>query len=89
MAVKTGIKSGMLAAVAAIGFVAATAPTASAYIVCNRWHQCWRAGGVRYTYPVAGIAVYPDTWRWHGGGYRWVAARPGRGYWWHGRWVTF
>lgn len=89
MAVKTWLKSGALAAVTAVGFVAASAPAASAYIACNRWHQCWHAGPTRYTYPRAGIAIYPDTWRWHGRGYRWAADHPGRGYWWHGRWVTF
>lgn len=90
MSMKTWLKTGALSATAAIGIVAATAPTASAYIACNRWHQCWHAGATRYAYPTRyGINVYPDTWRWHGAGYRWAADHPGRGYWSHGRWRTF
>ncbi|MEO8927555.1 MAG: hypothetical protein ABI306_10385 [Caulobacteraceae bacterium] len=89
MRLKTLLNTGALSAVAAIGIVAATAPAASAYIACNRFHQCWHVHN-RYSYPATvGIAVYPNTWRWNGSGYRWVHDRDDRGYWGNGRWRRF
>ena len=86
---KTLLKTGALGAVVAIGGLAATTTTASAYIACNRFHQCWHVH-TQYTYPpTLGIAVYPDTWRWNGTGYRWARDRDDRGYWYRGRWRRF
>jgi len=89
MPIKSWLKTGALAAVAAIGVVAASAPAASAYIACNRWHQCWHVH-TQYAYPAAlGVAVYPDTWRWSGRGWRWARDRDDRGYYYHGAWRRF
>lgn len=86
---KSLLKTAAMTALAATAVVASTAPSASAYIACNRWHQCWHVH-TQYTYPVAfGINVYPDTWRWSGPGYRWMRDRDDRGYWAHGRWRRF
>jgi hypothetical protein len=86
---KTLLKTGALGAVVAIGGLAATTTTASAYIACNRFHQCWHVH-TQYTYPPPlGIAVYPDTWRWNRPGYRWARDRDDRGYWYRGRWRRF
>jgi hypothetical protein len=83
------LKTATLSALAATAVVAASAPSASAYIVCNRWHQCWHSH-TQYSYPVGiGINVYPDTWRWNGPGWRWTTDRDDRGYWWHGHWRRF
>ena len=83
------LKTAALSALAATAVVATTAPSASAYIVCNRWHQCWHTH-TQYAYPASiGIAVYPDTWRWSGPGWRWAGDRDARGYWAHGRWRRF
>jgi hypothetical protein len=79
-----------------VGAVAATTAvtttSASAAVVCNREGDCWRTKG-RYAYrPAWGIRVYDDNWRWHHRDrdrYRWRDARPGRGYWRSGVWVTF
>jgi len=89
MSIKTLLKTAALSAVAATAVVATTAPTASAWVACSRWHECWHTG-VRYHYPArVGIAVYPNTWRWSGPGYRWAGDRGGRGYWSHGGWRRF
>ncbi|MDQ2860695.1 MAG: hypothetical protein M3T55_08220 [Pseudomonadota bacterium] len=86
---KNVLKTGALGAVAAIGVLATTATSASAYIACNRFHQCWHVR-TRYAYPArVGINVYPNTWRWNGSGYRWVHDRNDRGYWNNGGWRRF
>jgi hypothetical protein len=86
---KTLLKTGALGAVVAIGGLAATTTTASAYIACNRFHQCWHVH-TQYTYPpTIGVSVYPDTWRWNRPGYRWARDRDDRGYWYRGRWRRF
>ena len=85
---KNLLKTGALGA-AAIGLLAMTATSASAYIACNRFHQCWHVR-TQYTYPIAlGIAVHPDAWRWNGRGYRWARDRDDRGYWYRGTWRRF
>ena len=86
---KSLLKTAVLSAMAATAVVAASAPSASAYIACNRWHQCWHTHA-RYAYPRGvGVAVYPDTWKWRGRGWRWTTDRDERGYWAHGRWRKF
>ena len=85
---KNLLKTGALGAVVAIGALAATT-SASAYIACNRFHQCWHVR-TQYAYPAAlGINVYPNTWRWNGSGYRWVRDRNDRGYWTRQGWRRF
>jgi hypothetical protein len=89
MRMKTLIRTGVLSAVAASAVVAATAPSASAYIACNRYRECWHVR-TRYAYPPAlGVSIYADSWRWRGGGWRWARDRDDRGYWYHGRWRRF
>ena len=79
----------MVGGLAALGIVGATAPSASAYIACNRWHQCWHVR-TQYAYPAAlRVAIYPDTWRWRGSGWRWARDRDDRGYYYRGAWRRF
>jgi hypothetical protein len=86
---KSWLKTGVLGAVAALGIVAASAQSASAYIVCNRFHECWHSR-TRYAYPARlGITFYADTWRAPGVGWRWVRDRDDRGYYYHGVWRRF
>jgi hypothetical protein len=85
---KTVLKTGALGAVVAIGALAVTTTSASAYIACNRWHDCWKVP-TRVAYPAnVGVSWYPDTWvGYRGSGYHWNATVPaGRGYYYRGRW---
>ncbi len=85
---KNVLMTGALGAVAAAGLLA-SATSASAYIACNRFHQCWHVHN-RYNYPATvGITLHPNTWRWNGSGYRWTRDRDDRGYWYHGGWRRF
>ena len=89
MQMKSWLKTGVISAVAAVGIIAASAQTASAYIVCNRFHECWHTHA-RYAYPRGlGIVFYADGWRFPDTHWRWVADRDERGYWHHGRWHRF
>jgi hypothetical protein len=86
---KSWLKTGVAGALAALGVVSVTAGSASAYVACNRYGECWHAR-TRLVYPrSAGIVFHPDGWRFGGRGYRWAGDHPGRGYWRHGVWVTF
>jgi hypothetical protein len=88
MTIKSLLRGGAMSVLAATAIVA-SATSASAYIACNRWHQCWHVR-TQYDYPTTvGIQVYPDTWRWSGPGWRWAADRDDRGYWWRGHWRRF
>ena len=87
------LKTFALSALVAAGAVIATAQTASAAVVCNRYGDCWRTTS-RYDYrPAWGLRVYDDNWRWHARDdrrYRWRDAPPRRGYWGRGGvWITF
>lgn len=66
--------------------------SASAAIVCNEDGDCWRVKE-RYEYrPEFGVRVFNDDWRWKDAErsrYRWVEARPGRGYYRKGVWIGF
>jgi hypothetical protein len=83
---KTVLATGALGAVVAIGALAVTTTSASAYVACNR-HDCWHVA-TKPVYPVSfGIQFYPDTWRgYRGRGYHYWGNHPGRGYYDHGRW---
>jgi hypothetical protein len=85
--------SGVAAALFGVLGVAATATSASAYVVCNRDGDCWhtdrrdRVPGVRFEY-------HPDDWyfhqRWNDNRDRhWRERREGRGYWRNGVWLQF
>src|SRR5262249_2282443 len=77
-------------ALLALGALAATAGSASAYVVCNREGDCWHTD-TRYRYPVVGFTYHPDEWYFHHSWERdhWRDYRSGRGYWRGGLWVTF
>lgn len=79
-----------LGAALAAASLAASASTASAYVVCNQAGECWHAHD-RYDYPAtAGVVVHDDGWVFDRPGfYRWAKDRPGRGYWYHGHWRRF
>lgn len=80
------------AAVLGAGALIATAQTASAYEVCNRWGECWHTD-YRYHYsPGLHIRFYSDGWynrRHWGNRYRWRENHEGRGYWRNGVWIQF
>jgi hypothetical protein len=80
------------AALLGAGVLIASIDSASAYVVCNRWGECWRTTS-RYQYaPGLRVRFYDDAWwrrhhrnhRWH-----WRNDHEGRGYWRHGVWITF
>lgn len=85
---KTVLTTGALGAAVTIGALAATTTSASAYIACNRWNDCWRVPS-RVAYPAGvGVVWHPDAWAgYRGAGFHWRATVPaGRGYYYHGRW---
>lgn len=74
------------------GLLLASANSASAYVVCNRWGECWHTEH-RYRYaPRLHIRFYDDDWytrhHWRHR-YRWRDAHEGRGYWRNGVWISF
>jgi len=80
------------AALLGAGVLIASIDSASAYVVCNRWGECWRTT-TRYSYaPELRVRFYDDYWwrrhhrshRWH-----WRNDHEGRGYWRNGVWITF
>jgi hypothetical protein len=80
-----------LAAAALIGLGALTVAStgASAAIVCNGAGECWHVRGHYHYHAEWGLAVHPNSWRWHHGDhYVWREHR-GRGYWRDGAWVAF
>ena len=91
------LKSLLLGAAVATAALAATAGSASAYIVCNTEGDCWHSE-TRYTRPGITFQYYPDDWYFHR---RWTGDRSdryryrpwrddvARGYWRNGVWVTF
>ena len=86
------LASGALMAAVAAGALAATTTTASAYVACNRWGECWRVKD-RYTnYPAnLGVIFHDDDWRRaHMRHYRWRQDRDDdHGYYSRGRWHPF
>jgi hypothetical protein len=83
-----------IAAVALLGagVLVASASSSSAYVVCNRWGECWHTG-YRYHYaPGLRVRFYDDNWysrhHWRHR-YRWLNAHEGRGYWRNGVWIAF
>jgi hypothetical protein len=85
-----------LAAVTAamgLGFLALSAPAASAAeVVCNARGECWRVR-THYDYqPSYGLTVYDDAWyraHRHDRKYHWRAEQRHRGYWRDGVWIRF
>jgi hypothetical protein len=61
---KPTVLKSTLAAVVAIGALAATAAKADSYVVCNRWNECWRVHDKYSDYPPdARIVIHDDAWR--------------------------
>ena len=83
------IKGALMAAVMA-GSMAVMVVPASADIVCNRWHECWRTN-THYNYPIGlGIVIRDEAWaRHHHRGYHWRHDRDDDGYWRNGHWRGF
>jgi hypothetical protein len=82
------IRTLILGTIAGVGALTAMSVSASAYVACNRFGDCWHTTD-RYTYqPTWGITVHDDAWRWRGDHYRWHE-HVGRGYWRNGAWITF
>ena len=85
---KTIIRLAMAALLGAAA-VAATASSASAYIVCNREGECWHVRG-HYVYrPEYGLVVHPDGWAWGVNEHYVWHEHHGRGYWRNGIWIRF
>ena len=86
------LAAGALMAAVAAGALAASATSASAYVACNRWGECWTVKD-RYTnYPVRlGVVFHDDDWRAaHARHWRWRKDREDdHGYYSHGRWRPF
>ena len=90
MTIRNLTKNGALGAALVLATLAASAGGASAYVVCNRYHECWRVA-TRPAFPVAArVSLYSDDWRaTHRTGYRWRGERDEHGYYDHGRWRRF
>lgn len=87
------LKSLLLGAVLAAGGMIAMSAPASAWIVCNRWGDCWHSE-TRIAAPGLRFEYYPDDWYFHRSWgprdrWRWREGHPGRGYWRNGVWITF
>ena len=70
---KSALVKGALIASVAAGAIVATTTTASAYVACNRFGECWRVADRYPNYPLAlGVVIHDDAWwaghpngRWH------------------------
>jgi hypothetical protein len=81
------LKTLLISAAVATGALAATAGSASAYVVCNRAGDCWHTTE-RYHYrPTFGLTIHQDNWRMNHR-FHW-REHDGRGYWRNGLWITF
>ncbi|MGZ4987697.1 MAG: hypothetical protein ACXWBP_06640 [Limisphaerales bacterium] len=89
-AIKTTAIAALLGAAALSGSVG----TASAYVVCNRFGDCWRTDH-RYRYePSLQVRFHDDNWYFHrrwddDHEHHWRDWHDGRGYWRNGVWITF
>ena len=83
-----------IGALMSIGALAASAGSASAYVVCNHDGDCWHVD-TRYRYPGTGYVYHPDDWYFHRDwdndkDDHWRSQyHKERGYWRGGVWVTF
>jgi len=82
-----------LSGAVAIGALWATSTTASAYVACNRWGDCWQTSQRYKTYPrELGVVIHSDGWREHHqtGRYHWRdKPNDDHGYYDHGTWKPF
>ena len=82
----------VLAAGLAIGALAATAGTASAYVVCNGVGDCWHTDHRAHFGPAVRLEYHPDDWYFHRDwgqdkDHHWRDYHEGRGYYNNGAWV--
>jgi hypothetical protein len=74
------------------GLLMAGATAASADVVCNRFHECWRVPS-HYNYPVeVGGVWHTDHWykaHAHDPAFIWRADRGDHGYYRNGVWIAF
>ena len=92
MSVSKTVKQAFLATMLVSAAVAATAQSATAYVVCNRFGDCWRTES-RVHFPHVRLLFHSDrwwdhhkadrhyTWHEHDGDHDWH-----HGYWDHGTW---
>ncbi len=87
---KHALTSALIGAAIIGGSLALSATAANAYVVCNRFGECWHVRD-RLTYPeAAGIVIHDDGWVFDRPDYyHWAHDRAGRGYWEHGHWRRF
>lgn len=91
MVLKKLLLTAATAGTLAIGALAASSLTASAYIVCDRdGDDCWYSDA-RYHAPGVHFDYHPDDWYFHqhwDRDHHWHDYREGRGYWRNGVWIT-
>jgi len=79
----------MTAAIASATGAVLAASSASADVVCNRWHECWNVHD-RFDYPPGvGITFHTDDWRMRHRDWHWRDDHDGRGYYRNGVWIAF
>ena len=84
----TSLSKGIFGAAIGAGFLALSAASASAAIVCSG-NVCWHAREAYEYPPEAHVIVHPDDWRWgQGERFSW-REHEGRGYWHDNRWIPW
>jgi len=78
----------LVGAIMGAGFLAMSAVSASAAIVCNG-NVCWHANELYEYPPEARVIIHPDDWRWGSGETFVFREHPGRGYWRGERWMEW
>jgi hypothetical protein len=78
----------MIGTVLGAGFLALSAASASAAIVCNG-NVCWHAQELYEYPPEARVIIHPDNWRWEPGERFAWREHPGRGYWRAEQWIDW
>jgi hypothetical protein len=88
------LKNVLLAATIAVAGITATADSAAAYVVCNRFGDCWHTD-TRVHFPGVRLTFHADSWWDHHKAnrhYTWHELDSSRdwhhGYWDHGTWHT-
>ena len=82
------VQNAVLASVAGVGFLALSAASASAAIVCSG-NVCWHTTE-RYEYPAESqVVVHEDTWRPEASANIRFREHTGRGYWRDDKWTEW
>jgi hypothetical protein len=85
---------GAIVALVGVGVLATMAAPASAYVVCNRFGDCWHTDHRYHWDRDLRVEVHPDDWYFHRDwdndrDRHWRAWHEGRGYWRNGVWIQF